>query len=228
MRVLAADSGCSILDQESFNPTNILVSTCVLTEEPFTGTLGKESKIVDYTLRDMGVVVDELRMCSASPMLGRADCIHLDTTLGGIDVLDLTELYLDGRIMTREGRVVLKTIMNDLRKLALEIFERTGIRTYAIGDKSTPIRISELHASIDGMREASRRAVESAEDVLIGLPTKVSLKVERDAVVASSIDQPGLVVEEKASLPGVEISEIQNPKAREFLSYRISPRNGGR
>lgn len=226
MRILAADSGCSILD-ESFKPTNILVTSCILTEEPYREVLERETKIVDYTPRDPDVVADELRMCLYSSLLERADCVHLDTSLRGIDVIDLNDSYLDSRIMSCEGRVVLKLILDDLRQLAYEVREKTGARTYAIGDGSIPLRLSELCAAIEGFNETRRRCAESGEELLLGLPKYTELEIGKQTVTARSISQPNLEISGKLPPLDVEQTEVLNPSYAGFLAYRIRPMAGG-
>jgi len=222
VRIIAADSGCSILD-ESYQPTNILVSTCILTEEPYHQVLEKETKVVDYTLRNPDVVVEELRMCLRSPFLERADCVHLDTTLGGLEVVDLNDSFLDCRIMSSEGRVVLKLIANELRGIALQIRERTGARTYAIGGRSVPIRLAEMYNASDGFMEARRRCAESRKDVVVGLPINVELEFTEDSLTTRSMDQPKLEIAGELPALDVDVTRILNPLVRGFLAYRISP-----
>ncbi len=222
MRIIAADSGCSMLD-ESFRPINIMVSTCILTEEPYHEVLGKETRVVDYTLRDPNVVVEELRMCLRSPFLEQADCVHLDTSLGGLEIADLNDSFLDCRIMSSEGRVVLKLIANELRSIAMQIRERTGAKTYAIGGRSVPIRLAEMCTASEGFKEARRRCSQSGEEVLVGLPVNVELESGKDMLTARSVDQPKL--ETTSDLPplDVESTKILNPLVRGFLAYRIRP-----
>ncbi|MCW3982427.1 MAG: DUF4152 family protein [Candidatus Bathyarchaeota archaeon] len=95
MKVIAADSGAAILD-EYFKPVSLVASVAVLVEPPYREPSAYRIaqplfREVDSTLE---VIVHEAELCLSLLAEVKADIVHLDMTLGGVTVEDLSPVEL--------------------------------------------------------------------------------------------------------------------------------------
>jgi hypothetical protein len=101
---------------------------------------------------------------------GQADVVHLDMSLGGVSVEELSPVELMNLRASRTGRQKILKILPRLRKVAGEIQRLYGIDMLAIGKESVPVRVAELTAGAEAVLFACQRAVEHKESVVLGLP----------------------------------------------------------
>ena len=90
MRIVAADSGAAILN-DRFEPVFVVAAVAIMTEPPYR----KASSILAepiFTNVDQGyhLIVHELELCQKLLKNVNADAVHLDMSLGGITLENLS------------------------------------------------------------------------------------------------------------------------------------------
>ena len=222
MKVATVDSGCSILDRD-LKPITILSSVAVVVDRPYEKPVNLEVRWGDYTLTDPNVLVYELELCQKLLANEDADCVHLDLTLGGVNLLDLTDEALFQMQLSPTGRSFLHAIMPKLRRIAAEIGETHHIPVLAMGKRSIPVRVAELHAAAYGVQQAIRKAQTSDEPIHVGLPSKVMADFDTDGVVRVSSAEPmeASLTAEAPVADGVEVERFLNPVTRGFQVLRL-------
>jgi hypothetical protein len=224
MKIIAADSACSTLDP-SFMPRDILNSAVVLLDHPYREPLQARHVTADYKLSDPNVLVYELRLCAQMLEEVEADCIHLDFSMGGVNILSLTDAMLERMIVSSRGYEILRFILPDLQGLAVSIGEKYKVPVYAMGDKSAAVRVAELTAAAGGVALAARRALTAEAPTIIGLPRHTRAVFEGDQVSVISMDPMEEGLAGRAEAPEhVEVEAFLNPVARQFQTLKFSPR----
>ena len=98
----------------------------------------------------------------------------------------------------------------------------------AIGKESVPVRIAELTAGAEAIVYASKRADDTLEDLLLGLPLNCLPRVLDDLVYLQSLisgehDLRSYAVDTEKILAKVKLAETLNPVARGFRALKIAP-----
>lgn len=222
MKIATVDSGCSILDGD-FRPISILSTAALVVEHPYEQPMQLETRGGDYPLTDPNVLVYELQLCHDLLASQKADCVHLDLTLGGLNLLDITDEYLFQMQLSPMGRSVLHAIMPSLRDLALQIGETYHIPVLAMGKRSLPVRLAELYATAYGIQRAFEKAQTAHAPVYVGLPAKVSASFEKKGVVHVSSAEPmeDVLTAEVSIEKEVSVEVFLNPITRGFQVVRI-------
>jgi hypothetical protein len=229
VRVISADSGAAILD-EQFKPVFLVASVSVLVEPPYREP---STRIAEPIFREVDssfdVIVHEAQLCQNLLAKVAADVVHLDMTLGGISVEELSPVELLNMRASKAGRQNIIKILPRLRKIAAEIKRVHGIDMLAIGKESVPVRIAELTAGAEAIVYACQRADESQEDVLLGLPLNCQPSVLDDRVYLQSLisgehDLRSYAVDTEKVLAKVKLAETLNPVARGFRALKIAPK----
>lgn len=226
MRIIAADSASSVLD-ENFMPTNILSITGVLIDFPYGEPLRIERNDVSYPISDTRVLIHELELCERMLEKEKADCVHLDLNLGGMNLLDLTEeMILEELPLSKMGREVLHRIFPDLRRIALSIEEKYMVPIYAMGKRSLAVRLAEIWASAYGIVRAVEKVRSTRNALYIGLPLKVTATFEGNMVRTFSSEsmEEGLCAEMPVVLEDVRVEVFLNPVVRGYRAIRLSPK----
>ncbi len=227
MKVIAADSGAAILD-EKFQPTHIIASASVLVEPPYReASIRLAEPIFREVYTGFEVIVHEAELCLS--LLGKvsADVVHLDMSLGGISVEELSSVELANLRSSRTGRQKILTILPRLRRVAGEIKRRYGLDMLAIGKESVPVRVAELTVGAEAVLFACQRVVERQEGLVLGLPTMCQLRVHMDRIylhslIAGEYELRGFSVDSENILAKVKLAETINPTARGFRALEIS------
>jgi hypothetical protein len=230
LRIISADSAAAILN-EKFESVTLIASAAVLTEPPY-----REPSLVlaEPVFRDaegedsFEVIVHEAELCQTLLEKVKADAVHLDTTLGGYSIEDLSPVELINMKVSNRARGHLLKILPKLRKIAGEVKRRHGIDMLAIGKESIPVRIAELTAGSHAVLYACARAFERKEPLLVGLPTKCEHTVADGKVYLRSLlpaehDVRGYAEDTLGVLGKVTMVEMLNPVARGFRVLKISP-----
>jgi len=225
LKILSTDSACSVLD-DNFSPTSILTMACVMVEYPFRSASMVKVKTIDCSIIDPTLLVHELEYCREMMDEAKPDVIHLDSTLGGVKVLELTEEMLEQMPLSRDGREVLTLILPDLHKVASDIEEKYRVPVVAIGEGSVAVRIAEMHAMAYGVMEAFQKAQKSAKPILLGVPPRLTFEIADGKVVVKSLEpleqDLSVGVEAKGEvLSGLTYEFFHNPLARQFLGLKI-------
>ena len=135
LRVVSADSAAAILD-EKFQPVFLIASIAVLVEPPYREAHIRMSEpIFKEVDSSFDVIVNEARLSQILLETVKADVVHLDSSLGGIAVDELSPVELANLKVSNKARTNLLKILPRLRKIAGEIRRKHGIETLAIGKR---------------------------------------------------------------------------------------------
>ena len=228
LKIIAADSGAAILNEE-FKPTHLVASVSVLVEPPYREpSLRLAEPIFKEVDSSFEVIVHEAELCQRLLGTAKADIVHLDMTLGGVTIEDLSPVELLNLRASKAGRENILKILPRLRKVAAEIRRLHGIDMLAIGKESVPVRVAELTAGAEAILFACKRAVDEDHVVLLGLPHMcqprvLGNRVDVDSLMAAEHDLRGFATDGEGILARVKLSETLNPTARGFRAVEITP-----
>ncbi len=229
LKVIAADSGAAILN-ESFEPLFVVATVAVLVEPPYQKpSLCRANPIFANVNQGYLLVVNELELCSKLLKEAKVDVVHLDITLGGLSVEELSVANLSRiRVSSRARKQVLK-ILPKIRKLASDIKRLYNIEVLAIGKDSIPVRIAELMSGAHAILYAAEKAIREKQKIRLGLPIKCQANFHSESITLQSLapaeqDIAGHVRDEQKILDRVQILEMPNPCARGFRALEITPK----
>jgi hypothetical protein len=227
LRIISADSAAALLD-EQFNPRFLVASAAVLVDPPYREP---SSRLAEPIFKEVGsgfeVIVHEAELCRSLLDKIKADVVHLDMSLGGVSIEDLSPIELANLRASRTGRQNILKILPRLRKIAGEIKRVHGVDMLAIGKESVPVRIAELTAGSEAILFACKKVVEEGKPVLLGLPMMCQPRVQGNSVYLSSLiaaehDVRGFAVDFDDVFRKVKLVEVLNPCARGFRALRIA------
>jgi len=227
-RIISADSAAAILDAK-FTPLYLVASAAVLVEPPYREA---HTRLAEPIFREVEngfeVIVHEAELCLSLLDNVKADVVHLDTSLGGVSVEELSPVELSNMRVSTKARTHLLKILPKLRKIAGEIRRKHGIEVLAIGKESIPVRVAELTAGSEAILYACAKAIEEKEPLLLGLPSKcqhrtTDCKVYLHSLIEAEHDVRGYAEDTKGVLSKVNMTEILNPVARGFRALKITP-----
>ena len=225
MKVVAADSGAAILSNR-FKPIQIVSTSTVLVEPPYRrASRFLEESIFAPVEHGHALIIHELELCQKLLKETRADVVHLDLTIGGLSVEEISPVQLRGK-----SRSSVLAILPQIRKLAANIRRVHGIDVLAIGKESIPVRIAELTTGAYAILHASMKALEDNEEVILGLPTKCYARLTKEGIALQSLipgehDVVGYAEDKMGLVKKVHVSEILNPCARGFRALKLSKRD---
>jgi hypothetical protein len=228
LKVISADSAAAILDLQ-FKPILHVASVSVLVEPPYREPSFRLAEpIFKEVETGFDVIVHEAELCRGLLDKMKADVVHLDMSLGGISVEELSPVELINLRVSVRGRQNILRILPRLRKIACEIKRLHGIDMLAIGKESMPVRIAELTAGAEAILFAAQRVVEEKEDVLLGLPLMcqprfLDHRVYLHSLIANEHDVRGFSLDSESVLTKVKLSETLNPIAKGFRALKINP-----
>ena len=228
MRVISADSAAAILDPQ-FNPLYLVASVSVLVNPPYREPYFRLAEPIFKEVESgFEVIVHEAELCRSLLDKMEADVVHLDMTLGGVSIEDLSPVELINLRASRTGRQNILKILPRLRKIAGEIKRIHDIDMLAIGKESVPVRIAELTAGSEAILYACKKAIQEKEPVLLGLPMMCQPRIIESSIylhslIAAEHDIRGYAVDSEGVLTKVKLSETLNPCARGFRALKIKP-----
>jgi hypothetical protein len=229
LRIVSADSAAAILD-EKFNPIQLVASVAVLVEETYREAHIRLAepifKEVDETF---DVIVHEAQLCQLLLETVKADVVHLDSSLGGVPVDELSPVELANMKVSNRARTSLLKILPKLRRTAGEIRRKHDIETLAIGKESVAVRIAELTAGAEAVLFACGKVVDEKTPLLLGLPTRcehrmTDSKVYLHSLIEAEHDVRGYANDTTGILGKVTMTETLNPVARGFRALKIKPK----
>lgn len=227
--MVASDSSTAILN-DHFKPLLVVAVAAVLVEPPY--------KKISFCLAEpifAGVenghflVVHELELCQRVLKEVKADEVHLDMSLGGLSLEELSLIQLSKMRVSSRARSRISKILPKIRKIASDIKRVYGIDVLAIGKDSIPVRIAELTSGAHAVLYCAERAVKEKRVLRLGLPAKCSARfvgsnVALRSLVPAEQDIVGCAEDDKKVLEKVQISEMLNPRARGFRVLEITPK----
>jgi len=229
LNIISADSAAAILDAH-FNPTHLVASVAVLVKPPYREPYFRLAEPIFREVESgFEVIVHEAELCRSLLDIKKADVVHLDMSLGGVSIEELSPVELTNLRASRTGRANILRILPRLRKIAGEIKRLHDIDMLAIGKESVPVRIAELTAGSEAILFSCKLAVEQKEPVLLGLPMMCQPRFTEESVylyslMASEHDLRGFAVDSAGILGKVKFTETFNPCARGFRALKIKPK----
>jgi len=223
MRIATVDSACSVLD-ENLMPTNIMATVGIIVDHPYKQPAYIQNKSKDYSLTDYALLVNELKICEEMLATQKADYVHLDMSLGGIDILDIKEEDLLYKMpLSDKGRTIIRLILPDLQSIAKSIKEKYDIPVLAIGKKSHPVRLAELYAAAYGMSRAIDKVKESHQTIFVGLPVRMTATItDGNVKIESQEPMEDNLCAEVPVAEGVSIEAFYNPIVRGFQTVKLT------
>ena len=228
LKIISADSAAAILDDQ-FNAILHVASVSVLVEPPYRESLFRVAEPIFREVdKGFDVIVHEAELCRSLLDKMKADVIHLDMSLGGISVEELSPVELINLRASPRGRQNILKILPRLRKIAAEVKRLHGIDMLAIGKESVPVRIAELTAGAEAILFAAQRAVDEREGILLGLPLNcqpriLGTQVYLHSLIPNEHDVRGFSIDTVGVLTKVKLLETLNPIARGFRALNIKP-----
>jgi hypothetical protein len=228
LRIVAADSGSAILD-ESFMPQKIVAAASIRTGIPYRNASVQASKLLMEPVDQNSLIVTELRMCRDLLRTTPADVVHLDMSLGGIPVSQLSVTGLQDMRISSRAKERIREVLPELRRLASEIEQEFHVEVLAIGKESVAVRIAELTAGAFSVIYASEEALRSRRAILLGLPALCTVRTCDLQVTVRSLQQGehdlmAYADDAMGVTQKVSIDEFNNPTVRGFRVLRIAPR----
>jgi hypothetical protein len=229
LRIISADSAAAILDDQ-FNAVTHIAMVSVLVEPPYREPASRLAEPIFRPVEQgFDLVVHEAELCRNLLETIKADVIHLDVSLGGVSIEELSPVELLNLRASRFGRQNILKMLPRLRKVAGEIKRLFGIDMLAIGKESVPVRIAELTAGAEAILFACQEVANEKEALLLGLPLKCQPTVLNNKVYLRSLiegehDIRGFGVDAQGVLTKVKLIETLNPVARGFRAIKIKPK----
>jgi len=229
LRVVAADSGAAILN-DRFEPLSVVAAVAVVVEPPYREAgLCLAEPIFAGVEKGYFLVVHELELCQKLLKEAKADVIHLDMSLGGITLEELSVVGISKLRVSSKARGQVVKILPKIRKIASDIKRVYGIEVLALGKESIPVRIAELTSGAHAILYSAEKSVKEKTKLKLGLPVKCQAKFLEDGVTLQSLvsaeqDVVGYAKDEEGILEKVQTSEMLNPCARGFRLLEITPK----
>jgi len=228
LRVVAADSGAAILN-DRFDPLQVVAAVAVLVEPPYReSSLYIAEPIFANVEKGYLLVAHELELCQKLLKKAKADVVHLDMSLGGISLEELSVVGISKLRISNKAREQILKILPKIRKIATDIKRVYGIEVLALGKESIPVRIAELNSGAHAILYSMEKAVKESTKLRLGLPAKCQPKFLDNAVALQSLipaeqDVMGSAKDQKGILGKVKTSQMLNPCARGFRVLEITP-----
>lgn len=228
MKIVAADSGAALLNQK-FEPLSVVASASVLVEPPYKGPSLAIAQAIFEPANGRGLVTKELALCKELLKTVIADEVHLDMTLGGISLEELTAIQLSSMRLSAIAKFNIRQSLPELRKMAADIKRVYSIDVLAIGKESIPIRIAELTAGAYAIIYAAEKAVSEDTQLTLGLPIactfqKYSGGIALHSLLSGEHDVQSYVKDDAEILSKIQIIETINPQVRNFRAALIAPK----
>ncbi len=224
MRIVSADTGGALLT-EDYEPVGLIATAAVLVEKPYrTATLSvvKYADPFNYDMSGRQAVREEAFLAVELAREVKPDVIHLDSTIGGIEVRKLDEPTIEALTITDRGKEVWKDLAKDLQPLAKKFWEEMGIEIIAIGKSSVPVRLAEIYSGLYTAKWAIEYARENGK-AIVGLPRYMTVEIRPGKIYGESLDprEGGLFGEIEAKTEGIGWELYPNPFVRRFMVLEV-------
>ena len=208
----------------------VVAAVAVLVEPPYReASLCLSEPIFANVEKGYLLVVHELELCQKLLKEAKADVVHLDVSLGGVSIEELSVVGISRLRVSSKARGQVLKILPKMRKIAAAIKRVYGIEVLAHGKESVPVRIAELTSGAHAILYSMEKAVKEDTKLRLGLPVKCQPNFLDDAVTLQSLvpaeqDVVGYAEDDKGILGKVQTSEMLNPRARGFRLLEITPK----
>ncbi|ASJ03964.1 DUF4152 family protein [Thermococcus barossii] len=224
MRIVAADTGGALLT-EDYEPVGLIATAAVLVERPYrTATLSRAryADPFNYDMSGRQAIRDEALLAVELARETKPDVVHLDSTIGGIEVRKLDEPTIEALTITDRGKEVWRDLVKDLQPLAKKLWEETGIEIIAIGKSSVPVRMAEIYSGLYTAKWAIEYARENGK-ATVGLPRYMKVEIRPGKIYGESLDprEGGLFGEINAETEGIGWELYPNPLVRRYMVLEV-------
>ena len=225
MKIIAADSAAAILD-ENFQPLQIVACAAVMVEPPYrTASECIAEPIFADIENGHELVIHELELCYKLLKKVKANVVHLDISLGGVKIEELSAANLSSMVHGRARSHILK-ILPKIRKISDDIRRTYKIDVLAIGKESIPVRIAELTAGAYAIIFTAKKCLEEKKEFVLGLPAKCQPRKGENGIYMHSLipaehDIVGFAEDKEKIMEKVMFQEILNPCARGFRAVKM-------
>lgn len=226
MKIIAADSGAAILDN-NYQPLSIVASVAISVDTPYRKpTRHIAEPLFENVENGHLLIIHELGLCQKLLKEEKADSVHLDMSLGGLSLEEISAVELSKMNISSRARQHILQILPKLRRFSADIKRIYGIDVLAIGKESIPVRIAELHCGAYAVLYSVKKALTEKKDLKLGLPAKCTAAIEKGSVILESLEpaEHDLITvtnDEENILEKVDIMETPNPIARSFRVLEI-------
>ena len=225
MKIIAADSAAAILD-ENFQPLQIVACAAVMVEPPYrTASECIAEPIFADIENGHELVIHELELCYKLLKKVKANVVHLDVSLGGVKIEELSAANLSSMVHGRARSHILK-ILPKIRKISDDIRRTYKIDVLAIGKESIPVRIAELTAGAYAIIFTAKKCLDEKKEFVLGLPAKCQPRKGENGIYMHSLipaehDIVGFAEDKEKVMEKVMFQEILNPCARGFRAVKM-------
>jgi len=229
LRIVSADSGAAILN-DRFDPIRVVATVAVLVEPPYRHPLHAIAEPALQPVQERTLIVREVELCRMMLEEVKADEVHVDITLGGRLLEEMTLYELMEMRISRTAKQELRRIMPDIRRIAEDIHRSHGVNVLAIGKESIPVRVAELTAGAYAFLYAAEQTARNGVGVKLGLPRSCTLStytggVQLRSLLSTEHELAGTAPDAGGILTKISWKEGLNPKAQGFRLAIISPRS---
>lgn len=223
MRIIAADSGGAILER-NYEPICIVGTAAVMVEPPYRKPSAVVWKAFEYNLDERTPILNELSFCLELSNKFGVNVIHLDISLGGVNLFDLDVKKLSSYKISLKGRKVLEKLIPQLKSVAKDF---KNLKILLIGKESLVVRVAELTAGLYGLSHTINKFLNSGnKEILYGLPKMCSISLDKDYLTIRSLEPSEFdisitVHSSKNILGSLELLEYPNPVASGFRVIKI-------
>ena len=228
LKIIAADSAAAILD-ENFQPLQIVACAAVMVEPPYrTASECIAEPIFADIENGHELVIHELELCYKLLKKVKANVVHLDISLGGVKIEELSAANLSSMVHGRARSHILK-ILPKIRKISDDIRRTYKIDVLAIGKESIPVRIAELTAGAYAIIFTAKKCLDEKKEFVLGLPAKCQPRKGENGIYMHSLipaehDIIGFAEDRDGVMKNVIFREILNPCARGFRAVVMNPK----
>jgi len=228
LRIVAADSGAAILN-DKYEPVKVVAASSILAEQPYTRATSVIAEPIFVNANNgYNLIVHELELCMQLLKTVKADVVHLDLSMGGINLEEFSAVSISQMKRTPKVRSQILKILPKLRKTAANILRTYGVSVFAYGKQSIPVRIAELTSGAHAVRFVAEKATKENVAFRLGLPTKCQTRFLKDKILLESLiptenEVAGYAECETKLLEKTKFVEMLNPCARGFKMLEISP-----
>ena len=223
--IVSADSGCSELD-EKFRARNIISTAAVYIEYPYLYPSAYLCESQPFELDSSEYIIRELKLASELAIKYKPDQIHLDVSLGGLELSNITKETLENARISRKGRDNLMSVLDELKKLGTGLRNQVKCDILLLGKESWAVRIAELNTASCAIKYAVEKLVSNdLTEILIGLPKRCTVILTQDFIISKSLypDEKNMYGFIKYSIPpNIQIDIFPNPTAMGFYVAKIT------
>ncbi|WP_461865194.1 DUF4152 family protein [Thermococcus sp.] len=224
MKIVASDTGGALLDK-TYSPIGLIATTAVVVEKPYKTasiTMVKYSDPFTYNINSRKIIRKEVLLAMKLARKIKPDVVHIDSSLGSIEIRKLDDVTIDALRISDKGKAVWHELRKDIQNLAKRFWEDTGIEMVAIGKESVAVRIAEIFSGIYSAKWAIDYAREHGK-AIVGLPRYMKVEINPRKIYGESLDprEGGLFGEINAETEGIGWELYPNPLVRRFMVLEV-------